>query len=95
MKDIHRVLKTIQVNSEKAQLLTENNVYVFKVDKRATKIEIKEAVKRVLGKDVVSVKTANYQGKKKRGRTSPVLGRRANWKKAYVKLKDGETIDIV
>ena len=95
MKDIHRVLKTIKVNSEKAQILTENNVYVFKVDKRATKIEIKEAVKRVLGKDVVSVKTANYQGKKKRGRTSPVLGRRANWKKAYVKLKDGETIDIV
>ena len=95
MKDIHRVLKTIQVNSEKAQILTENNVYVFKVDKRATKIEIKEAVKRVLGKDVVSVNTANYQGKKKRGRTSPVLGRRANWKKAYVKLKDGETIDIV
>ena len=95
MKDIHRVLKTIQVNSEKAQILTENNVYVFKVDKRATKIEIKEAVKRVLGKDVVSVKTANYQCKKKRGRTSPVLGRRANWKKAYVKLKDGETIDIV
>ena len=95
MKDIHRVLKTIQVNSEKAQILTENNVYVFKVDKRATKIEIKEAVKRVLGKDVVSLKTANYQGKKKRGRTSPVLGRRANWKKAYVKLKDGEMIDIV
>ena len=95
MKDIHRVLKTIQLNSEKAQILTENNVYVFKVDKRATKIEIKEAVKRVLGKDVVSVKTANYQGKKKRGRTSPVLGRRANWKKAYVKLKDGEMIDIV
>ncbi len=95
MKDIHRVLKTIQVNSEKAQILTENNVYVFKVDKRATKIEIKEAVKRVLGKDVVSVKTANYQGKKNRGRTSPVLGRRANWKKAYVKLKDGEMIDIV
>jgi large subunit ribosomal protein L23 len=95
MKDIHRVLKTIQVNSEKAQLLTEENVYVFEVDTKATKIEIKEAVKRVLGKDVVSVRTANYQGKKKRGRTSPVMGKRANWKKAYVKLKEGEEIDIV
>tara|TARA_B100000614_G_scaffold252754_1_gene265800 strand:- start:4350 stop:4637 length:288 start_codon:yes stop_codon:yes gene_type:complete len=94
MKDIHRVLKTIQVNSEKAQILTEDNIYVFKVDKRATKIEIKEAVKRVLGKEVVSVKTANYTGKKKRGRTSPVMGRRPNWKKAYVKLKAGEMIDI-
>jgi large subunit ribosomal protein L23 len=49
----------------------------------------------VLGKDVVSVRTANYQGKKKRGRTSPVMGKRANWKKAYVKLKEGEEIDIV
>jgi large subunit ribosomal protein L23 len=95
MKDIHRVLKTIQVNSEKAQLLTEENVYVFEVDTKATKIEIKEAVKRVLGKEVVSVRTANYQGKKKRGRTSPVMGKRANWKKAYVKLKEGEEIDIV
>ena len=76
MKDIHRVLKTIQVNSEKAQILTENNIYVFEVDTKATKIEIKEAVKRVLGKEVVSVKTAN-------------------WKKAYVKLKEGEEIDIV
>ena len=94
MKDIHRVLKTIQVNSEKAQILTEDNIYVFKVDKRATKIEIKEAVKSVLGKEVLSVKTANYTGKKKRGRTSPVMGRRPNWKKAYVKLKAGEMIDI-
>ena len=94
MKDIHRVLKTIQVNSEKAQILTEDNIYVFKVDKRATKIEIKEAVKRVLGKEVESVKTANYTGKKKRGRTSPVMGRRPNWKKAYGKLKPGEMIDI-
>ena len=94
MKDIHRVLKTIQVNSEKAQILTEDNIYVFKVDKRATKIEIKEAVKRVLGKEVLSVKTANFTGKKKRGRTSPVMGRRPNWKKAYVKLKPGEMIDI-
>ena len=95
MKDIHRVLKTIQVNSEKAQILTEDNIYVFKVDKRATKIEIKEAVKRVLGKKVVSVNTSNYTVKKKRGRTSPVMGRRANWKKAYVKLEPGEMIDIV
>jgi len=95
MKDIHRVIKTIQVNSEKAQLLTEDNIYVFEVDPKATKIEIKEAVKRVLGKEVVSVKTANYEGKKKRGRTSPVMGKRANWKKAFVKLKKGEEIDIV
>lgn len=96
MKDIFRVLRTLQVNSEKAQILTEkNNEYVFKVDRKANKLEIKRAVTEIFGKKVVSVRTANYRGKKKRGRTSPVLGRRANWKKAFVKLAEGETIDIV
>ncbi|MDB4722070.1 50S ribosomal protein L23 [Verrucomicrobiales bacterium] len=96
MKDIFRVLRTLQVNSEKAQILTEkNNEYVFKVDRKANKLEIKRAVAEIFGKKVVSVRTANYKGKKKRGRTSPVMGRRANWKKAFVKLAEGETIDIV
>jgi len=96
MKDIFRVLRTLQVNSEKAQILTEeNNEYVFKVDKKANKLEIKRAITEIFGKKVVRVRTANYKGKKKRGRTSPVMGRRAHWKKAYVKLAEGETIDIV
>ena len=72
------------MNSEKAQILTEkNNEYVFKVDRKANKLEIKRAVAEIFGKKVVSVRTANYKGKKKRGRTSPVMGRRANWKKAW------------
>ena len=96
MKDIFRVLRALQVNSEKAQILTEeNNEYVFKVDKKANKLEIKRAVTEIFGKKVKKVRTANYQGKKKRGRTSPVMGRRADWKKAFVKLEDGESIDIV
>ena len=73
----------------------ENNEYVFKVDRKANKLEIKKAVTEIFCKKVVSVRTANYKGKKKRGRTSPVMGRRANWKKAFVRLADGETIDIV
>ena len=96
MKDIFRVLRTLQVNSEKAQILKElNNEYVFKVDRKANKLEIMQAVTEIFGKKVESVRTANYRGKKKRGRTSPVMGRRAHWKKAYVRLKEGETIDIV
>ena len=87
MKDIHRVLKTIQVNSEKAQILTEDNIYVFKVDKRATKIEIKEAVKRVLGKEVLSVKTANYTGKKKKRKNKSSDGAKTKLEKGLRQIE--------
>ena len=68
MKDIFQVIETVQL-SEKATLLSElNNEYVFKVDRRANKLEIKEAVEKLFGKKVAAVRTANYQGKKKRER---------------------------
>ena len=94
MKDLFQVIKTIQL-SEKATLLGEmNNEYVFKVDPRATKLEIKQAVESLFGKKVVSVNTCNYHGKKKRERRQD-FGRTARWKKAIVKLKEGESIDLV
>ena len=94
MKDLFQVIKTIQL-SEKATLLSEvNNEYVFKVDRRANKLEIKEAVEKLFGKSVVRVRTANYLGKKKRERRAD-FGRTAHWKKAFVRLKEGESIDLV
>lgn len=94
MKDIFQVIKTIQL-SEKATLLTDsNNQYVFKVDPRANKLEIKEAVEKLFGKKVLGVCTANFAGKKKRERRQD-YGRTAAWKKAIVKLADGESIDLV
>ncbi|MBI1984001.1 MAG: 50S ribosomal protein L23 [Acidobacteria bacterium] len=60
----------------------------FKVDPRATKQEIKEAVQVAFKVKVESVRTATYLGKeRRRGRTS---GRRPDWKKAFVKVKAGE-----
>ena len=94
MKDIFQVIDTVQL-SEKATLLTEtNNEYVFKVDPRANKLEIKEAVDKLFGKKVESVRTANYNVKKKRERRAD-FGRTKNWKKAFVKLADGEAIEFV
>jgi len=94
MKDIFQVVRTIQL-SEKATLLTElNNEYVFKVDRGANKLEVKEAIEKIFGKKVVKVRTCNYQGKKKRERRAD-FGRKPHWKKAYVKLKEGESIDLV
>jgi large subunit ribosomal protein L23 len=94
MKDIYQVIKTIQL-SEKAMLLGElNNEYVFKVDPRATKLEVKQAIESLFGKKVLSVNTCNYHGKKKRERRAD-FGRTSRWKKAVVKLKEGEKIDLV
>ena len=94
MKDLFQVIGTLQL-SEKASLLTETqNQYVFRVTPKANKLEIKEAVEKLFGKKVVSVRTANYAGKKKRQRRAD-YGRTANWKKAVVKLAEGESIELI
>lgn len=94
MNDLYQVIKTIRL-SEKATLLNElNNEYVFEVDRRANKLQIKEAVERILEKRVAAVRTCNYSGKKKRERRAD-FGRTASWKKAIVKLKEGETIELL
>ena len=93
-KDIYSVLDKVII-SEKATLLNElNNEIVFKVAKDANKLEIKQAVEKFLGKKVAAVRTANYNGKLKRQRRSDA-GRTAHWKKAIVRLAEGETIDLV
>ncbi|MFM9904960.1 MAG: 50S ribosomal protein L23 [Pyrinomonadaceae bacterium] len=63
-------------------------VLTFKVDKKATKIDIKGAVEEIFNVKVAAVRTVQYDGKvKKRGR---IEGRRPAWKKAYVTLRKGE-----
>lgn len=63
-------------------------VLTFRVDKKATKIDIKGAIEEIFNVKVASVRTIQYDGKvKKRGR---IEGRRPSWKKAYVTLKKGE-----
>lgn len=65
----------------------------FRVHPDATKLEIKDAIERIFDVEVQAVRTCNYLGKVKR--TSRSSGRRPNFKKAYVTLKEGHTIDIV
>lgn len=94
MRDIYSVIDTVRL-SEKATLLQEtNNEYVFKVDRRANKLEVKRAVEQAFGVKVTGVRTANYNGKKKRLRRADE-GRTAAWKKAMVRLKDGDSIDLI
>ena len=94
MRDIYSVIDTVRL-SEKATLLQEeNNDYVFKVARSANKLEVKRAVEQLFGVKVTEVRTCNYGGKKKRERR-PDAGRTAQWKKAYVRLKEGDSIDLV
>ena len=67
---------------------------MLKVDRRANKIEIKRAVEQAFGVKVTSVRTANYSGKSKRVRRADE-GKTAAWKKAMVRLKDGDSIDLI
>ncbi len=81
--------------TEKASLLSEkNNQYVFRVDTRANKLQIRQAIESIFGKKVVRVNTCQYAGKKKRERRAD-FGRRVHWKKAIVTLAKGEKIDLV
>ncbi len=75
--------------TEKTSILREDGkTIVFHVASAATKIEIRQAIEHLLGAKVASIRTSIAHGKVKRqGRYS---GRRSDWKKAYVRLRDGE-----
>jgi large subunit ribosomal protein L23 len=77
--------------TEKTTILREDGrTIVFQVAADANKVEIRHAIEKLLGSKVESIRTAIAHGKiKRQGRFS---GRRPDWKKAYVRLKDGEKI---
>mgnify|MGYP003336335583 CR=1 FL=1 len=77
--------------TEKTTVIREDGrTLVFQVAIDANKIDIKRAVERLLGSKVESVRTSLAHGKFKR--QGKFIGRRPDWKKAYVKLRDGETL---
>tara|TARA_Y100001954_G_scaffold169814_1_gene180513 strand:- start:233 stop:556 length:324 start_codon:yes stop_codon:yes gene_type:complete len=87
--------------TEKMSRLEEERKYSFQVMPHANKLEIKKAIELKFGVNVEKVSTSNRIGKKKNmtvrsgGRTIRTNGKRSNWKKAIVTLKDGEKIDLL
>lgn len=91
-KDIHSVLRRPMVTEKTTIQKEDDNQVVFRVRLDANKVEIREAVERLLGVKVTSVNTAIVRGKTKRmGRQ---FGKRANWKKAIVTLAPGEEVEF-
>jgi large subunit ribosomal protein L23 len=92
MRDPREVVIRPVVTERTTELGESLNVYTFVVATGANKIEIRRAVERLFGVKVAAVRTLNYRGKWRRvGRS---LGRRPAFKKAIVKLAQGERIDV-
>lgn len=93
MDNPYSVVQSVII-TEKATLLgDELGKYCFKVDKKAAKPQIKEAVEDIFDVTVSSVNVMNQLGKRKRLR-QPTYGKRSDWKKAIVTLSEGE-IELV
>jgi large subunit ribosomal protein L23 len=91
-KESHLILKAPQI-TEKATRLAEQNQYVFKVYSRANKAGVKKAIESLYGVDVKSIKIVKVPAKKRKvGRQS---GWRKGYKKAIIKLREGQKIEIL
>lgn len=92
MKAVHQIIRAPLI-TEKGTLANESgNQVLFRVRQDANKVEIRKAVETFFKVKVEKVRTINYLGKTKRvGRS---IGKRANWKKAYVTLAPGQNIDF-
>jgi len=88
MKSAYQIIRRPVITEKGLGVKETEATLVFEVASKATKTEIKQAVQAIFKVKVDSVRTSNLQGKeRRRGRFA---GYRPDWKKAYVKLKDGE-----
>ena len=90
--NIYDVIKKPLITEKTTIEKDARNIVAFVVHRDANKIEIKESVEKLFKVKVASVKTATIAGKVKRvGRH---VGKRSNWKKAYVTLQEGSSVDF-
>ncbi|MCP4400129.1 MAG: 50S ribosomal protein L23 [bacterium] len=90
MKNVYSVLKRPLFTEKNDRLKEKFNKFAFEVEMKANKIEVRQAVEQIFGVSVVKVNTMRVHGKvKRRGRS---VGRRPDWKKAIVTLREGDTI---
>jgi large subunit ribosomal protein L23 len=90
--DVYQVIKRPLITEQGMHLVETENIYPFAVDTRANKVQIRNAVERIFEVKVERVNTAHRKGKsRRRGRR---VGKTPDWKKAYVKLRDGHAIEL-
>ena len=90
--NLFQIIKKPLITEKTSLGKDEHNMVAFVVDRAATKIEIKQAVEKFFKTQVKNVNTVTVAGKKKRfGKRE---GKRSNWKKAYVTLEEGSSVDF-
>lgn len=96
MKNTRRIIRKPIVTERSTRLREQSNKFVFSVDPRANKMEIKRAVEEMFDVQVLAVRTSTVLGKLKvmHTRKGVSSGRRATWKKAYVTLAEGQSIEL-
>ena len=90
---LYGVIRAPRVSEKTARLQEASNQYVFEVAQEATKADVKSAVEALFNVKVESVNVVNVKGKSKTFKFR--AGRRGDWRKAYVRLADGQTIDVM
>ena len=90
--DMYDVIRVPRITEKGTRLKEKNNVLTFEVKVDANKVQVKKAIESIFKVKVAGVTTVKNAGKNKR--VGQRLGRRSDWKKAYVTLKPGEKIDI-
>ena len=92
MSSLHRTIVRPIVTEQSSIAYQARGEYTFRVASDATKTTIRNAVEKLFGVKVTGVWTSNQRGKARR--VGQQVGRRPHWKKAVVKLRAGDTIDI-
>jgi large subunit ribosomal protein L23 len=93
MPTLHRTIVRPLITEASSVAYQERGEYHFEVHPDANKIEIRQAVEQLFGVHVTGVWTSNHRGKSKR--MGATVGRKAHWKRAIVKLAEGDTIDQI
>ncbi|ROR34826.1 50S ribosomal protein L23 [Inmirania thermothiophila] len=88
-----KILLAPVITEKSTRIADAHRQYAFRVARDATKPEIKRAVETMFEVEVDSVRVVNVHGKRKRFGRTP--GRRPDWKKAYVRLREGHEIDFM
>ena len=87
------VIRAPRVSEKTARLQEQSNQYFFEVAKTATKADVKTAIESLFKVKVEAVNVVNVKGKSKTFRFR--AGRRGDWRKAYVRLAEGQSIDVM
>ena len=90
---LYELIRAPRVSEKTARLQEVSNQYVFEVATDATKADIKVAIEKLFAVTVEAVNVLNVKGKGKAFKNR--AGRRGDWRKAYVKLAEGQSIDVM